>query len=108
MPRYINADALLEQDPEVCADYGPEYGVEFGYSRDQIANAPTVSPDEVQGVVRGVVHCRNCYHAELRDPVGEKTKIFCRLFIAGMREDDFCSHGKFLTNCGAKMKGADA
>lgn len=48
--RPIDADSLLEQDPEICADYGPEYGCEFGYSRDQIRNAPTLSPDDVRGV----------------------------------------------------------
>ena len=69
------------------------------------AVAETIVKDYERRIPKhGVVHCRNCYHAEHRNPIGKKTEIYCRLFIAGTREDDFCSYGKFLTNCGAKME----
>ena len=95
MPRYIDADALLETEPEVCADYGEEYGSKFGYSRDQIANAPTVSPDEVRGVGRWV--------KRFDGPYG-RGRTYCSACgkhsgIGGIKQTP-----PYCPNCGAKME----
>lgn len=73
------------------------------YVADLIDDQPVICTDELQGVV----HCCHCRHAEPRDPVGQKTEIFCRLFCAGMREHDYCSRGKLRTNSVPWMEASD-
>lgn len=57
-----------------------------------LETAPTVSADEVRGVVR----CSECKYAMHRTPVGIKTEILCDLFYSGMKKDDYCSYGKMM------------
>lgn len=56
--KYIDQEMLLtelaRQDADVVADYGQEYGVEWGYSRENIENiANTLPAADVVEVVHG-------------------------------------------------------
>ena len=82
MPRYIDADKLQTDMMEMVASglYGPEDMI------DAVIEAPTVSPNEV----RGVVHCGECVHAD-KDMPGA---IYCTMWDAWeVPEDGFCYKG---------------
>lgn len=82
MPRYIDANALQSNMMEMVASglYGLEDMI------DAVIEAPTVSPDEV----RGVVHCSECSHAD-KDLPGA---IYCTMWDAWeVPEDGFCYKG---------------
>ena len=99
MPRYINADLLLLQEPEVRADYGPEYGCEWGYSRDQIMNFPTVSPEEIRGVG---------YWSEESTGDGLYDYRFrCSYCHCATPNKAYVIAPDFCPTCGAVMKGAN-
>lgn len=40
-----------------------------------------------------IVRCKDCKHAYKRKPIN-KTAVLCELFGAGMKDNDFCSHGE--------------
>ena len=40
-----------------------------------------------------VVRCKDCRHAYKRKPIN-KTAVLCELYGAGMKDNDFCSHGE--------------
>lgn len=96
MAEYIEREALFRAfenaDPDVMADYGPEYGSEWGFSRDTIsAVIGNIPAADVAPVAHGQwihdrkehVHCSNC---------GDGRNI--RTQIAW----------KFCPSCGAKMQ----
>ena len=40
-----------------------------------------------------VVRCKDCKHAYKRKPIN-KTAVLCEMFVAGMKDNDFCSCGE--------------
>ena len=96
MPRYINADKIIEHlndetegcgDCDVCSQpvvYGTRLGLE--YSKSLVETAESA---DVQEVVR----CKDCIH---RDP--EDKKCDCSFQANGgmfpMDDNDFCSYGE--------------
>ena len=97
MPRYIDAEAFIKEQCNSC-DGACEalpcdcINCDSDCRCDMIQDllsAPAISPDEV----RGVVHCGECRYSEPNKVVGDKAELYCRLFIAGIMRNDFCSHG---------------
>ena len=89
MPRYIDADALID-----FLDVGHlRHPSELCFSEIDVANlllhAPTVSPDEV----RGVVHCKDCKwcHAGYCEKYDDLIPWGC---ANKPWEDWFCADGK--------------
>ena len=89
MPRYIDADAFdADCRKRYCTDCNNYNGVKcracwVDDMLGDVDDAPTVSPDEV----RGVVHCRECSHAD-KDLPGA---IYCTMWDAWeVPEDGFC------------------
>lgn len=91
--RLIDADNLLKIFDERLKVYEGENGTKERYaymawlrSYHAIKDAPTIDAVEV-------VRCKNCKHAYKRKPIN-KTAVLCELFGAGMKDNDFCSHGE--------------
>ena len=98
MPRYIDANALYDNISDLFVEYLAVTSnnearniVKSLYKvilDDLVDNAPTVSPDEV----RGVVHCKECKHTE-RDGTDDPA-IYCKVWDRWeMPEDGFCYKG---------------
>ena len=85
--RLIDADALKAKYEQMLPEIGD------GYHKETLQDvlfeldyAPTISPDEV----RGVVHCGECVHAD-KDMPGA---IYCTMWDAWeVPEDGFCYKG---------------
>lgn len=91
MPRYIDVDELLRKPPDIH-DYYDESGEKdcaHGYTIATIKSAPTLSPDDV----RGVVHCKDCKwcHAGYCEKYDDLIPWGC---ANKPWEDWFCADGK--------------
>ena len=93
MARYIDADELMaklnRKKAEPCNKrYTDGFNDALMRFRSMVHSAPTVSPDEVRGVVR----CRECKHTE-RDGTDDPA-IYCKVWDRWeMPEDGFCYKG---------------
>ena len=91
--RLIDADALLEKAWDANTSIGYVQVVDVG----DVIDAPTISPDEV----RGVVHCGECKF--WRRPPSCEGLARCETGETGIRyrtKNDFCSRG-------AKMEASE-
>ena len=91
MPRYIDADALID-----FLDVGHlRHPSELCFSEVDVANlllhAPTVSPDEVRGVGEWIAH-------------GDCGVTECS--VCGWNVEEYVEYN-YCPNCGARMKGAE-
>lgn len=100
MPRYIDADALLE-DIEQTVRFSCRDGVPSAEMRgankiiDRIKAAPTISPDDVRGVGKWVEEYLDYKCSACGETV--KDEIFYMFYPYQLP--------KFCPNCGARMKG---
>ena len=85
---------------DVWADYGPEYGCEFGFSEDKareiLKDIPAV--DAVP-----VVRCKDCKHFNLRSMECENEAVSTdheggASYSLNFYLDDFCSYGERRNN----------
>ena len=96
MPRYIDADALID-----FLDVGHlRHPSELCFSEIDVANlllhAPTISPDEVRGVGEWI----DCPSTHIQDGAKYRMCSVCNEHIAVLGHDLI-----YCPNCGAKMKG---
>lgn len=91
MARYIELEKAIKvfeiADADVCANYGADYGCEFGFSRDAIRRELEQLP--AADVVE-VVLCKDCNGSQVSDD--GKYIVCCRLGVR-MGFLDFCSRG---------------
>lgn len=97
MARYIELEKAIKvfeiADADVCANYGADYGCEFGFSRDAIRRELEQLPP---ADAAPVVHGRWIMHA---DELGLTSECsVCHI-------ETMCN-GNYCPNCGAKMDGA--
>lgn len=101
MAEYIEREALLTTfdiaAPNVMADYGPDYGVDWGFSRDAAKRLIKLTP---AADVAPVVHGR----WEVSDTPCERFK--CSECGGGCWYYDYqgdVAKSRYCPNCGAKM-----
>lgn len=90
MPRYIDADTVVKMLDEIQPFAGNKAtNAAINLCKDIVRNAPTVSTDEV----RGVVHCKDCKwcHAGYCEKYDDLIPFGC---ANKPWEDWFCADGK--------------
>lgn len=88
MAEYIKREdaikSFLDADTDIMADYGPDYGAEWGFSRDRVKEILDTLPS---ADVAEVVRCKDCiYHS---GALPGQPNIIC----FQMKDNDFCSYG---------------
>ena len=98
MPRYIDADALLEKAWDADTRCGFVQVVDVG----DIKDAPTISPDEVRGVGKWIIR-KTAFGKEYTVCSACLTEIKIRKTSGEIVHAD-TRNARYCPNCGAKMK----
>ena len=109
--------AIEEADCDVMADYGPEYGAEWGFSREAIKNIVQDCPTaEVAEVRHGRWMTMEYKYGEngredewIEKPAEQGDCAYCSLCneFAGLNGEEEYVLSNFCPNCGAKMDGGN-
>lgn len=99
MTEYIERDAAIsafeDTDKDVIADYGPEYGCEFGFSQDKVKEILKAIP-AVDAVP--VVRCKECKYARKSEDAFDWDGITplckCSYMTQPNRWYEYCSWGE--------------
>lgn len=90
MAEYIEREAAIaamqNTEHDLMADYGPEYGSEWGISTEKaVETIKSVPAADVAPVIR----CRDC-----ENTTTYKNRLMCYIWEQQVEENDFCSRGE--------------